>query len=174
MKSERKEICGFDFIKIGEAYFAEEALKASGISDNYKLALKLIDNQFLNAEQSAYLVYEDEKLIYAGYYTGSFQKRWLRIQNEKFYFWHSDNIDNYCNNLLKEGNKNISVWLSLKPYAVTFDNKEVNISKAIEDEIIMEHKPLLNKVGVDLENNKKNTLSVHYILSQMIENKKES
>ena len=29
-------------------------------------------------------------------------------------------------------------------------------------------KPILNKVGLDLENNKKNTLSVEHIVSQII------
>ncbi|MCT7546430.1 MULTISPECIES: hypothetical protein [Aliarcobacter] len=168
MKFEIKKVCDFDFIKIGEAYLAEKPLKASGISSNYKLALKLINEQFLNAEQSAYLVYEEDKLIYAGYYSSRFKKRWLREQNEIFYFWHSDNIDNYCNRLLNEENKNISVWLSLKPYAITSNKREVNISKLIEDEIIMTFKPILNKVGLDLENNKKNTLSVEHIVSQII------
>ena len=65
-------------------------------------------------------------------------------------------------------NKNISVWLSLKPYAITSNKREVNISKLIEDEIIMTFKPILNKVGLDLENNKKNTLSVEHIVSQII------
>ena len=64
MKFEIKKVCDFDFIKIGEVYLAEKPLKASGISSNYKLALKLINEQFLNAEQSAYLVYEEDKLIY--------------------------------------------------------------------------------------------------------------
>jgi hypothetical protein len=48
------------------------------------------------------------------------------------------------------------------------NKREVNISKLIEDEIIMTFKPILNKVGLDLENNKKNTLSVEHIVSQII------
>ncbi|MEA2018035.1 MAG: hypothetical protein U9N59_06270 [Campylobacterota bacterium] len=163
----KKDICGFDFVKIGEAYLAQEPLQAKGISNNYKLALKLIDNKLLKAEQSTYLVYEDDKLIYAGYYSGSFKKRWLREQNNTFYFWHSDNIDNYCNKALIEQNTNITVWLSISPYATTSDGKNVNISKLIEDEVIMTHKPELNKVGIDLQNNKKNTLTVQKILSEM-------
>ena len=161
-----KRIEGCEFVKIGEATFADTPINAKGTSGNYRLVLNLIDDKFLNAEQSAYLVYNNDKLVYAGYYSGSFQDRWLRKQNNLYYFWHSDKIDNYVNELV-ENNGNVSVWLTTYPYA-TLDNKErVNISKVIEDTIIIKLKPDLNKVGKYLENNKKNTLAVREIIKKL-------
>lgn len=162
------EVEGYKFIKIGEAVLADTPLNAKGISDNYRLSLKLIDNEFINAEQSAYLVYEGDKLIYVGYYSGSFKARWLREQNDNFYFWHSDNVDNYVNKLLIDQTSAVTVWLSVYPYAKIADGKDVNISKLIEDEIIMKKQPKLNKVGKDLASNKKDTEPVQEILNRLI------
>ena len=163
----KKNICGFDFVKIGEAYLCDEPLKAKFDGkelENYKLALKLINNDLLKAEQSTYLVYVEDKLMYVGYYSGSFKTRWLREQNNNLYFWHSDNIDNQVNKLIKD-NKSVSVWLSVNPYAKTKDNELVNISKVLEDKIIMEKQPKWNTVGKDLAINKKNTKTVMEILN---------
>ena len=168
MKLEFKEnICGFNFVKIGFAYLCDEPLKAKFDGKeliDYKLALKLINNDLLKAEQSTYLVYVEDKLVYVGYYSGSFKTRWLREQNNNLYFWHSDNIDNQVNKLIKDG-KSVTVWLSVNPYATTKDNEMVNISKALEDRIIIEKQPEWNKVGKDLAINKKNTKTVMEILN---------
>jgi len=168
IKIEKKQVCGFDFVKIGEAYLCNEPLKAKFDGkklENYKLALKLINNDLLNAEQSAYLVYVEDKLMYVGYYSGSFKARWLREQNNNFYFWHSSNVDDKVNQLLNDNNSiSITVWLSLEPYAKTKNNEVVNISKVIEDKIIIEKQPEWNKVGKDLIFNQKGTKSVMEIL----------
>ena len=165
MELDLKLVENFLFVKIGKAKIVDIPLKAKGISNDYKLALELINNELINAEQSAYLVYDDKELIYAGYYSGSFKARWLREQNKQYYFWHSDNVDNEVNKLLLDNKgKNITVWLSVNPYAKTEMNQIANISKVIEDKIIMKQQPRLNKVGKDLETNKKNTKSVIEIL----------
>lgn len=158
-----KNIEDYEFIKIGQAKLSERPIKAKGTSGDYRLIINLIDEKFLHAEQSAYLVYVEDELIYAGYYSGSFQDRWLRKQKGQYYCWHSDKLDDEINALVKK-NKNVSVWLTIDPYAILEKNgKKVNISKLIEDTIIMKLKPKLNKVGKYLEENKKNTLSVEEI-----------
>ena len=164
MHLEYKEVEGFEFVKIGQAVMSDTPIIAKGTSGNYKLAFESFHLGFLTAEQSTYLVYEDEDLIYVGYYSGSFKDRWLRKQNDIYYFWHSDNIDDYCNKVLLEKDRNITIWLSVDPYAKTLNDVDVNISKYLEDKIIMTKKPKLNKVGISLEENKKNTLPVKEIL----------
>jgi hypothetical protein len=157
-----KNIEDYEFIKIGQAKLSDMPIVAKGTSGDYRLIINLIDEKFLHAEQSAYLVYVEDELIYAGYYSGSFQDRWLRKQNGQYYCWHSDKLDDEINALVKK-NKNVSVWLTINPYATLKNGEKVNISKFIEDTIIMKLKPKLNKVGKYLEENKKNTLSVEEI-----------
>jgi hypothetical protein len=149
---EIKKVCGFKFVKIGEAYLCDKPLKAThtGIPlVDWRLKLKLVvDERILDAERSAYLVFKNDEVFYVGYYSNSFRKRWWR---KKGYFWHGDILDDEVNKLVRAGNE-VSVWLSVDPYVGTF-----NISKYIEDKIIAEYadKGILNTVGKNFEANKK-------------------
>ncbi|CAM3827071.1 hypothetical protein [Rheinheimera salexigens] len=159
---EFKKISGFDFVKIGEAYFSNKELKATHAGkslENWKLKLKLVVNEnILNAEQSAYLVLKDNTILYVGYFSNSFKERWWK---KKGYFWHGDKLDNEVNALVKSG-YNVTVWISVNPYI-----GKINISKHIEDAIIMEYadKGIINKVGKKINKNSANTLSVREILN---------
>lgn len=166
----------YNFVKIGKAYLSDTPLKKKNgelpkfNKENLTWFLKLellVDEEILNAEQSCYLILDEDQIIYVGYYSNSFRDRWWRKNG---YFWHSDKVDNKVNELLtKNPNKNISVWLSINPYVDTIIEEikiNVNISKFIEDDIIMScsKELLLNTVGINLENDKKHTKSVAQIL----------
>ncbi len=158
----------YKFVKIGKAFFADEPLKAKFNGNDllkWKLKLNLlVDEDILNAEQSAYLILDSDEIIYVGYYSNSLKDRWWK---KKGYFWHGEIVDNEVNKRLKENpKKDITLWISINPYAYTEDGIKVNISKFIEDDIIMSReKGLINKVGTNLSIDKKNTKPVSEILN---------
>ena len=111
------------------------------------------------------MVFNNDKLIYAGYYSTSFEDRWIKKQNGIYYCWHSENIDNHIQK--SKDIERFSIWITLNPYAKTDDGKIVNISKIIEDTIISNIKPILNKVGKTLKENQENTKSIKEILKSI-------
>lgn len=171
---EYKEIKGsseisYKFVKIGEANPHNKALDSTfngkKLDDwTYKLRLLVNEKEFLKAEQSCYLIFEDETLVYVGYYSTSFENRWWRKDG---YFWHGEAVDNFVKNtLINNPKKSITVWISVDPYAIR-DNIRVNISKFIEDDIIMaaDKSKLLNRVGKNLKEQKHGTRAVSDILN---------
>ena len=156
---EFKRVSGFDFVKIGEAYLSDKELKATHGGKplkGWRLKLRLVVNEnILNAEQSAYLVLKDNCILYVGYFSNSFKERWWK---KKGYFWHGDILDNEVNKLVNSGH-GVTVWISVNPYEGKF-----NISKHIEDTVIMEYadKGIINTVG---KNIKTNALPVREILN---------
>lgn len=167
----------YSFVKIGKAYLDTPLRNMNGSIpmfngkelEDWRLKLKLLVNdKILDAEQSCYLICEDEQIKYIGYYSTSFKDRWWKKDG---YFWHGEIVDKNVNDLLKENpNKNITVWLSIEPYAYTKDKKEINISKYIEDDIIMtfDNKLIWNTVGKNLHLDKGHTESVIDILELKI------
>jgi hypothetical protein len=164
---EFKEECGFNFVKVGEAYLSDKPLTKSNGKPlifngkelkDWRLKLKLVVNErILDAGQSVYLVFKNSEILYVGYFSNSFKQRWWKKQG---YFWHGDILDNKVNELVKEND--ISVWVSVNPYEGKF-----NISKLLEDEIIiknMNNGILLNTVGKNLGKDREATLSVQQIL----------
>lgn len=162
-----REECGFTFVKVGEAFLCDKPLKNRNGTPvvfkgkelkDWRLKLKLVvDEKILDAEQSVYLVLKNNVILYVGYFSNSFRQRWWKKQG---YFWHGDTLDNKVNKLVEEND--ISVWLSVNPYADGF-----NISKLLEDEIIIKHANngiLLNTVGKNLKQDRETTLPVQQIL----------
>ncbi len=159
-----KEVCGFKFVKVGEAYLCDEPLKNTNgtpvIVDgkefkDWRLKLKLVDEKILDAGQSVYLVFKNSDLLYVGCFSNSFRERWTK----RGYIWHSK--DMIINKLVKENN-DISVWLSVNPYVGKF-----NITELIKDEIIIKYINkgiLLNTSGKNLKEYRKDTLPVQEIL----------
>ncbi len=173
------EVCGFDFVKIGEAYLCDEPLKRKNGKPviiggkelkDWRLKLKLVVNEnILNAGESVYLVFKKNDILYVGYYSKNFWHRWWGKQG---YFWHGQ-VNSKVNELMLENESmkeknDISVWLSVNPYkSVNPYEGEWNISKCIEDKIIIKHKGngiLLNKIGKDLEKVREATFTVQEIL----------
>ena len=165
MNFNEKIVCEYDFIKIGNFYKAKQSIKAifeGKPLENYSLAVKLIDDRFLNAEQSTYLIYKENELVYAGYYSNTLYDRWFRKQNDILYVWHGIEDKDKLKDELKNYPEKFTMWITKDPY-----NKDVNISKAIEDIIIMKEQPIGNKVGKDLEKQKKTSIKVTDILEDL-------
>lgn len=168
----------YSFVKIGKACLSDTPLKKkngelpkfNGVAlENWCLKLELlVDEKILDAEQSCYLIFDDNEIKYIGYYSNSFKDRWWKKDG---YFWHGEIVDKNVNDLLKKNpNKNITVWLSIEPYAYTKKGEPINISKYIEDDIIMtfDNKLIWNTVGKNLQEYKANTESVTNILKLKI------
>lgn len=165
MELDRKKVCGYSFIKIGNFYKSNKSIEAKFDGkqlENYNLAVKLIDDKFLNAEQSTYLIYKENELVYAGYYSHTLYDRWFRKQNNILYVWHGIEDKEKLKDDLRNHPENFSMWLTENPYS---DN--VNISKAIEDIIIMKEQPIGNKIGKDLEEQKNGAIKVSEILKNI-------
>ena len=60
---EIKNVLGFEFIRVGDAYKCTEGIKVTHNKKKFTwdIALKMIHPDSLNAEQSTYLVYVDEQ-----------------------------------------------------------------------------------------------------------------
>ena len=163
---EIRNVLGFEFIRVGDAYKCTEGIKVTHNKKKFTwdIALKMVHPDFLNAEQSTYLIYvdEQEKPVYVGQYSDTFSDRWLR---QGKYFWHSDNIDDKTKELL-EGKKSVSVWLSVSPYATSSNGQSLNINKAIEQELIEKLQPTWNKKGKDAKN-RKNAIKVLDIMNKL-------
>jgi hypothetical protein len=161
---EYQKVCGFEFVKIGEAFLDDEPLKATYNGkplENWTLRLKLVvTEEILKAEQSAYLVFKNNDLLYVGYFSTTFEERWWK---KKGYFWHGDILDTEVNKLVN--NHDISVWITTNPY-VEIDKQKINISKVIEDKIIAEYsdRGILNTVGKYAKWYQENSLPVREIL----------
>lgn len=147
-------LAGFDFIKIGTAERCDTGVKVKQRGSEYQwhLALNLIHDDFADAEQSTYLVYVENDLVYVGEYTSSFAERWLK---QRKYFWHSENVDDKVNAQVKDG-KNVSVWISVDPYLDGPNGEVINVNKALEQRIIEQYNPPWNSRGKGMINNKKN------------------
>ena len=160
-----KEVCGFKFVKVGEAYLCDEPLQNKNGTPvivrgkefkDWRLKLKLVVNEkILDAGQSVYLVFKNSDLLYVGCFSNSFRQKWTK----RGYIWHRK--DMIINKLVKENN-DISVWLSVNPYAGEF-----NITELIKDEIIIKYIDngvLLNAARKNQKEYRKDTFPVRNIL----------
>ncbi len=147
------KICGYEFIKIGCFYTSETPLNTKKYKD-YDLCIKLIDDELLKAGKSSYLVIQSEKtnkdveIIYVGYYSQNLYRRWFYKKKGLLYSWHSEKLDEAIDKVVKNDTGEISLWITTNP----FSTDGHNISKEIEDIILLEHlkndKPIkFNKVG---------------------------
>ena len=163
---EYKNVEGFEFVKIGQAYWCESGVNVThqGKKLSWHVALELVDQLFLNAEQSTYLVYVngEQTPVYVGEYSNSFSDRWLRRDK---YFWHSDNVDDKVKELVLNGDS-ITIWLSVEPYAITTEGHSININKAIEQKLIENLQPTWNIRGKGIQSNSK-TIKVSEILASI-------
>ena len=170
-------IRGWEFIKIGTFYCCKKPFEYSEkvegvkktITYEHPAALRLIDDYFLKASESAYVLKIDNEIKYVGEYSSTLQDRWLRRRKDttEWLSWHSDNLDNKITSALKDSNEKseISLWLTVNPF-LDGPNGPINISKAIEQDFLLSDEPLpFNKKG----NNKNRTgLKVQNILNSII------
>jgi hypothetical protein len=143
MNFEYKNVNGFEFVKVGNFYINNQPLEITykGKKDKVSISLGLINEQFKNADESAYLICSEDELVYVGEFSYNLEDRWLR---KKVYVWHHKD-ELIEQEILK--NKNVSLWLIVNPFVQISDNTSINISKSIEQEILKKKKPLWNKRG---------------------------
>lgn len=129
--STRKLFKGFEFAKVGTFFLSDTPFE---ITSNGKTrewvkptAIKLVTEKILNAECSTYLVTigaepTEENILYVGEYTSSLRKRWFREHKKggTWISWHSDNLDDNLNLLLKRLN---GIDTSGKNWVTTASNK---------------------------------------------------
>lgn len=165
MELEPKTVCGYEFVKLGTMYKAPRDIEAKFDKKpliGYDLAIDFVDKLFLDAEQSVYLVYREDDLVYAGYYSKTFYDRWVRKQNDIYYVWHGIEDNKDLKGDMRNSPEKFTIWITKNPYS-----EKHNISKLIEDEIISKLKPCGNKVGRDLIVQKDKAIKVLDIVNEI-------
>lgn len=157
-----KNIYGFDFLKVGYFYNNDKPLETRN-GEKYHLCINFIDEQMPLLGESAYVVMVGDEIKYVGEYLYNLKDRWLR---KDIYSWH--HADKHIPKEL-DHNRDVTLWVSINPYIKIANDKEINISKSIEQEILKQHEgQLWNKRG-NPQNNaewiKKNCKRLHEILN---------
>ncbi|WP_448554464.1 hypothetical protein [Thalassotalea montiporae] len=152
-----KQFLNFEFTKVGTFYLGESAYKSKNHNWKSPTQIKFINDDIVNAECSTYLVClgdhcKQEHILYVGEYTNSLKQRWLRKHNslpankKQWVSWHSDNLDNNLNRLLKIVNEQLSIK-DVDWEAKTARKKEAiheNISKILSEVKIGSSRPELS------------------------------
>jgi hypothetical protein len=133
--SEFIKISGFDFVKAGEFQFSEEPYQFKTWTS--KLLLKLFDDRYEKADETAYLIMCEEQILYVGEFTYNLKDRWISKNHVNHHMY--DNIVNSLN----EG-KVISLWLAISRFCEIAEHGELNVSKALEQHIMREYQPIWN------------------------------
>jgi hypothetical protein len=134
-----KKCLGFDFVKAGDFYLADEPRTGSDKNGPWEVyaSLELFDKRYRKADETVYFVTADYEIMYVGEYTYNFEDRWL-----------SGNYVNHHKYLeiemeLKE-KREVSIWLAISPYCEAGDIEEFNLSKSLEQEILRKIDPPWN------------------------------
>lgn len=128
----KNTVAGFEFVKLGDAYLSDKFVELTYNKKKqlWNVALKPVDERFLRAEESVYLVFVDETVVYVGEYSKTFRDRWL---TKGCYIWHS--VDVQIRDALNAGHQ-VSIWIAEFPYLPRPDGQLINVSKAIEHDIL--------------------------------------
>ena len=135
-----KQFLNFEFTKVGTFYLGGSAYKSKNHNWQSPTQIKFMNDGIVNAECSTYLVcfgeqYKQEHILYVGEYTNSLKQRWLRkhnsstINEKQWVSWHSDNLDNNLNKLLKVVSEQLSIT------DVDWDAKTAQKKEAIHENI---------------------------------------
>ncbi|WP_429885882.1 hypothetical protein [Geoalkalibacter halelectricus] len=143
MEFDYKTVNGFMFVKVGEFYINKEPKKIiyRGNPETITVSLKFTDELFRKSDESTYLIFSEDELVYVCEYSYNLEERWLR---NRIFIWHHKDED--IENELKQG-KEVSLWLVLNPIINLSEKIKINISKSIEQEILKCNKPAWNKRG---------------------------
>ncbi|GAB2991720.1 hypothetical protein [Psychrosphaera aestuarii] len=128
----RKLFKGFEFAKVGHFYLSGTPFEitSNGKTRDWEnpTAIHLVTEEILNAECSTYLVTigtepTEENILYVGEYTNSLKERWFREhkKGKTWVSWHSDNLDDNLNLLLKKLNSTETLG---KNWVTSVSNKE--------------------------------------------------
>jgi hypothetical protein len=128
--SDFRKISGFEFLKAGEFFRSDEPYQFKDWES--QLVLKLQDERYEKADETAYLLMDDERILYVGEYTYNLKDRWIsknHVNHHKY-----DNIYE-----LVDKGKSITLWLALSPYCEIQGYGELNVSKSLEQQIMRDH-----------------------------------
>ena len=135
-----KDCLGFKFVKAGIFYLEDRPWEGKDEKGPWKVraSLKMIDERFRKADETAYLIFSGDELKYVGEYTYNLEERWLNGN----YVNHHKYLE-----IEKEiaGGKEVSIWLAVSPYLKTDKIENLNISKSLEHEILRRQSPEWNK-----------------------------
>lgn len=142
---EYKTIVDFEFVKVGHFYINENPIEVTYENKPIALSvsLQLLHDDFRKADESAYLIYVEDKLVYVGEYSYNLSHRWLR-NGESDFVWHHK--DDEIKAALSYGSE-VSIWLSLSPFLKTPNGAEMNVSKSIEQEVLKQLQLEWNQKG---------------------------
>ncbi len=130
-----KTIAGFEFIKAGVFKFSSSPYKFKNWTS--ELVLDLFDERFEKADETAYLLMEGNEILYVGEFTYNLKDRWLSKSHVNHHMY--DHIEV----ALKSG-RTIAIWLAVSPYCTIDGHGELNISKSLEQAILIKHQPKWN------------------------------
>lgn len=134
--SEIHTYSGFQFIKSGDFKPSDNPYKFKDWTS--KLVIDLYDERYAKADETAYLLMSDNlEIMYVGEFTYNLEDRWLSKGHVNHHMY--DKIEDAISKGI-----NISIWLAISPYFEVSDYGEINISKALEHQIMREYKPSWN------------------------------
>ncbi|MEH6628953.1 MAG: hypothetical protein V7739_21135 [Motiliproteus sp.] len=134
--SEFQNIEGFEFVNAGDFVVSDAPYQFKGWES--KIALRLHDERYEKADETVYFITCEGIILYVGEYTYNLKDRWLSKNHVNHHMY--DNIENL---LITEG-KLLSLWLAISPYCETPAHGELNVSKALEQQIMRRHQPEWN------------------------------
>lgn len=128
---EIKKESGFEFVKVGEFSISDAPCQLKNGPLTVKLDLYIQD--FEKADETAYFITCDDKIVYVGEYTYNLKDRWLTRGHANHHM--HDNIENSLNN-----KQQLFLWLCISPYCDIAGNEKLNVSKSLEHKIMSNHK----------------------------------
>lgn len=143
MKLEIKNMYGYDFVKVGTFKLGEvREVTYRGKRVEIRVVLDLVHPDFKKADESVYILCVNDEPYYVGEYSYNLADRWLRGSG---YIWHHK--DDLVEEETKKGNS-VTIWIIIDPYRTVGERNTINISKAIEQDILKkEYPPIWNKKG---------------------------
>ncbi len=139
MSDSPKIISGFKFIRAGIFRFSESPYHFKNWTS--KLSIEFDDERYEKADETVYFLMSDEKILYVGEFTYNLKNRWLSKNHVNHHMY--DEIESF----LTEG-KSISLWLAISPFCQIPEYGELNLSKALEHQIMKDHKPIWNSRNI--------------------------
>ena len=137
---ESKKILSFDFVKAGKFILSGEPCQFKNWQSH--VLLKLIDEKFERADETAYVIICETTILYVGEYAYNLRDRW----HSKNYVNH--HMHNNIKSALEEG-RELSLWVAISPYIeiTEIENpelRELNLSKSLEQHILKHYLPEWN------------------------------
>ncbi|WP_039926872.1 hypothetical protein [Alcanivorax sp. DG881] len=121
----------YEFVKVGRFVKSKTPLKVrfEGKDDEVTMELELCHEDIKKVGECVYLVTVDGVPVYVGEYSRTLESRWLRSGN---YIWHNKDLL-----IVEEVNsgRRVDFYLAKNVY-VMINEREVNISKSIEHDIL--------------------------------------